>query len=153
MKQLLFSTPNDWTGFILRITVGAIMFPHGAQKLFGLFGGYGYQASMQFFTSTMKLPAFIAFMVILIECIGAVGLVAGLGTRLWALLLIAVMMGAIVTTNYKNGFFMNWFQHQNGEGYEYHLLVIGMCVALLFSGSGKLSLDAWIFRLIAKTPD
>jgi len=146
MKQLLFSTENDWAGFILRITVGAIMFPHGAQKLLGLFGGYGYRATMNFFTETLKLPAFISFLVIMIEFFGAVGLIAGLASKLWALLLIFVMTGAIVTTNYRNGFFMNWFQNQNGEGYEYHLLIIGLCIALLVNGSGKFSLDKWLLQ-------
>ena len=144
MKQLLFSTQNDWVGFILRITVGTIMFPHGAQKLLGLFGGYGYHATMNFFTKTLKLPAFISFLVIMIEFFGAFGLIAGFSSRLWALLLILIMTGAIATTNYKNGFFMNWFQNQGGEGYEYHLLVIGMCLALLFTGSGAFSLDGLI---------
>ena len=147
MKDLLFNTQNDWTGFILRITVGAIMFPHGAQKLFGLFGGYGYNATMNFFTETLKLPAFISLLVIMIEFFGAVGLIVGFASKLWALLLICIMTGAIVTTNYKNGFFMNWFQNQTGEGYEYHLLVIGMCLALLLTGSGACSLDGLI-----KTP-
>ncbi|SHG87993.1 putative oxidoreductase [Chryseolinea serpens] len=147
MKELLFNTQNDWTGFILRITVGAIMFPHGAQKLLGLFGGYGYNATMNFFAETLKLPALISFLVIVIEFFGAVGLIAGFASKLWALLLICIMTGAIVTTNYKNGFFMNWFQNQAGEGYEYHLLVIGMCLALLLTGSGAFSLDGLI-----KTP-
>lgn len=147
MKQLLFSTQSDWAGFILRVTVGVIMFPHGAQKLLGLFGGYGYNATMSFFTETMKLPAFISFLVIMIEFFGAIGLIAGLASKLWALLLIFIMAGAIVTTNYKNGFFMNWFQNQTGEGYEYHLLVVGLCIALLITGSGKFSLDKWIFQL------
>ncbi|AYB31290.1 DoxX family protein [Chryseolinea soli] len=146
MKQLLFSTQNDWAGFILRVTVGAIMFPHGAQKLLGLFGGSGYPATMNFFTETLKLPAFISFLVIMIEFFGAVGLITGFASKLWALLLIFIMIGAIATTNYKNGFFMNWFQNQNGEGYEYHLLVIGLCTALLVIGSGKFSLDKWLFQ-------
>ncbi|HEY5751362.1 MAG TPA: DoxX family protein [Chryseolinea sp.] len=144
MKQLLFSTQNDWAGFILRVTVGAIMFPHGAQKLLGLFGGYGYNATMNFFTDTLKLPVFISFLVIMIEFFGAVGLIAGFASKLWALLLIFIMAGAIFTTNYRNGFFMNWFQNQDGEGYEYHLLVIGMCLALLLTGSGACSLDGLI---------
>jgi putative oxidoreductase len=144
MKELLFNTQHVWTGFILRVTLGIIMFPHGAQKLLGLFGGYGYTATMNFFTGTLRLPAFISFLVIMIEFFGAVGLIAGFVGRLWALLLICIMVGAVVTTNYKNGFFMNWFQNQDGEGYEYHLLVIGMCLALLFTGSGAYSLDRLI---------
>lgn len=99
---------------------------------------------MNFFTDTLKLPVFISFLVIMIEFFGAVGLIAGFASKLWALLLIFIMAGAIFTTNYRNGFFMNWFQNQDGEGYEYHLLVIGMCLALLLTGSGACSLDGLI---------
>ncbi|MBL0742409.1 DoxX family protein [Chryseolinea lacunae] len=147
MKQLLFNTQNDWIGPALRFTLGFIMLPHGAQKLFGMFGGYGYPGTMTFFTETLKLPALISFLVIVIEFFGALALIAGFASRMWALLFVAIMAGAIVTTNYKHGFFMNWFQNQQGEGYEYHLLVIGLCVALLAAGSGKFSVDRWLMGM------
>lgn len=141
MQQLLFSTDNSLTGLILRLTLGLIMLPHGAQKIFGVFGGYGFKATMKFFTESMQLPWIIGLLVILIEFIGAIGLMLGLGSKIWAALFIILMFGAIVTTNYVNGFFMNWFGNQNGEGVEYHLLVIGLCMALLLTGSGKFALD------------
>lgn len=142
MMQLLFGTHYDWVGLILRITVGGIMLPHGAQKLFGWFGGYGFSATMNFFTQSMKLPWIISIAIILIELFGAIGLIIGFASRIWALGLMAIMIGAICTTNMKNGFFMNWFGNQSGEGYEYHLLVIGICVAILFVGGGKYSVDS-----------
>lgn len=117
------------------------MLPHGAQKLFGWFGGYGFSATMDFFTKSMKLPWIISVLVILIEFLGSAGLILGFVSRVWAFLLIIVMSGAIYTTNMKNGFFMNWFGNQSGEGYEYHLLVIGMCIAIVLTGSGKYSID------------
>lgn len=146
MKQLLFSTTPDWAGFILRITLGAIMLPHGAQKLLGYFGGYGFSATMTFFTGSMKLPWIVAFLVIFIEFFGAAALLAGFAGRLWALGFLVIMIGAIFTTNFKNGFFMNWFGGQAGEGYEYHLLVAGICVAILFMGSGRYSIDSLLTR-------
>lgn len=146
MKQLLFSTTHDLTGFVLRIVLGGIMFPHGAQKLFGWFGGYGFRPTMNFFTDSLKLPWIVAVLVIVIEFFGSAALIAGFASRLWALCLLVVMLGAIVTTNYKNGLFMNWFGTQAGEGYEYHVLVIGICLAILLAGSGRYSIDSLILK-------
>jgi putative oxidoreductase len=146
MKQLLVNTSGDWTALILRLTAGAIMLPHGLQKSFGLFGGFGFKASMNYFTETMKLPWIISFAVILLETIGPLGLITGAFSRLWAFGLIIVMTGAIITTNAKNGLFMNWYSSQNGEGYEYHLLFIGICVAIIVGGSGKFSADEMMMK-------
>lgn len=142
--QLLFGTQHDWAGFMLRVALGCVMLPHGAQKIFGWFGGYGFVATMDFFTKSMKLPWIISLLIILIEFVGAIGLILGFAGKVWALSLIVVMAGAIYTSNMKNGFFMNWFGNQSGEGYEYHLLVIAICIAILLLGSGKYSIDGII---------
>jgi putative oxidoreductase len=144
MKHLIFFTDNSWTGLILRLIIGAVMLPHGAQKLFGLFGGYGFKSTMMYFTGTLKLPWIIAALIIFIEFFCSIAFIAGLSSRVCALLFIIIMAGAIITTNYKFGFFMNWFGAQPGEGFEYHLLVIGICAGLLLTGSGKYSLDSLI---------
>ncbi|HEV8514254.1 MAG TPA: DoxX family protein [Cyclobacteriaceae bacterium] len=141
MKNLLFETSSNWIGLVLRLTVGLIMLPHGAQKLLGYFGGYGFRGTMSYFTETMKLPWVISLLIIMIEFFGAMGLIIGFGSRVWSMGFMAIMIGAIITTNFKNGLFMNWFGNQAGEGYEYHLLIIGLCISLLITGSGKLSLD------------
>lgn len=141
MKQFLFSTGNSWAGLILRISLGLIMLPHGAQKMLGLFGGYGFKTTLAYLVNTMKLPVSISSLVIIIEFFGSLFLIAGLGTKICALLFIAIMIGAIITTNYNNGFFMNWFGNQKGEGFEYHLLVIAICIAILLTGCGKYAVD------------
>lgn len=141
MKQLIFSTDNSYVGLILRVAAGGIMLPHGAQKALGLFGGYGYKATMQYFTGTMKLPLIISFLVILIEFAGAICLIGGFLTRIWAIAFMAVMFGAILTTAYPNGLFMNWTGSQKGEGFEYHLLMISICLGLILTGSGKFGVD------------
>lgn len=141
MKDLIIKTSNEWPGLVLRLTAGLIMLPHGLQKLAGLFGGYGFKASMDYFTTTLRLPWIIALLVILIECLGPLGLILGLFSRIWAALLIVVMIGAVVTTNAKHGLFMNWFGNQSGEGFEYHLLFIGICISIILLGSGKFSID------------
>jgi len=146
MKHLLFSSQDEPLGLILRIVLGVVMLPHGAQKLLGWFGGYGYNATMEYFTKSMKLPWIISVAVILIEFFGSIGLIVGFASRIWAIGLIAIMIGAIYTSNFKNGLFMNWFGNQSGEGYEYHLLVIGICIAVLLLGSGKYSIDNFIAK-------
>ena len=141
MKKKIFKTNNDWTGLVSRLTIGLILFPHGAQKMLGIFGGYGFSGTMKFFTGTMHLPWLIGFLVILIEFIGSLSLIAGFASRLWSALVIIEMLGAVVTTHLKNGFFMNWAGTQKGEGYEFHLLIIGLALAILINGSGKFSAD------------
>jgi putative oxidoreductase len=141
MKTRIFKTNNDWTGLITRLTIGLILFPHGVQKALGLFGGYGFTGTMAFFTDTMHLPWMIGFFVIMIEFIGSIALIAGFAGRLWSALIIILMFGIILTSHISNGFFMDWFGNQKGEGYEYHLLIIGLCLATLINGSGKFSVD------------
>ena len=120
------------------------MFPHGAQKLLGWFGGYGFDGTMKFFSDTLHIPAPLALLVILAESVGSLLLIAGLGTRLAALGISAVMLGAIATTHWKVGFFMNWFGNQAGEGYEFHLLALALSVPLLIAGGGRCALDGWV---------
>ena len=139
--KTLFQTDESWAGFTLRLTLGLVMFPHGAQKLLGWYGGFGFSGTMGFFTETMHLPWLIAFLVIIGESIGSVALLAGLLTRFTAASLAVIMVGAIVTTHLPHGFFMNWFGKQQGEGYEYYLLVIGIGLAQLVTGAGKWSVD------------
>ena len=125
----------------LRATLAVTMFPHGAQKVLGWFGGYGWSGTMGFFTEQMGLPSPVAALTILIEFVGPLLLLAGLGTRAVALGFVAIMIGAIATVHGEHGFFMNWYGQQAGEGFEYHLLVIGMAAALAFAGGGRWSLD------------
>ena len=148
MKSLLFKTNNDWAGFIIRLTVGIILFPHGAQKMLGLFGGYGFSGTMSFFTNTIHLPWLLGFLVIIIEFIGTISLIIGFASRIWSVLTIILMLGIVFTSHLDNGFFMNWFGNQKGEGYEFHLLVIGLSLAAVINGSGKLSVDERIIKLL-----
>lgn len=141
MKHLIFQTRPEFTGLLLRLTAAIILFPHGAQKLLGWFGGYGFEGTMAFFTETLHLPWLIGFLVIVIEFVGALFLLAGAATRVWAALTTILMVGIIITSHLDNGFFMNWFGNQKGEGYEFHLLMIGISLALIVNGGGRYSVD------------
>src|SRR5436190_2274613 len=119
MLNKLFATDDSFAAAILRLLLGVVFFAHGAQKMLGWFGGYGFAGTMGFFTGTMHIPAPLAFLVIVSEFFGSLALIAGLGTRLAALGAAAVMIGAVLTSHLDNGFFMNWFGQQKGEGFEY----------------------------------
>jgi putative oxidoreductase len=117
---------------------------HGAQKVLGWFGGYGFEATMNAFTTQMGIPVVFAFLAIAAEFLGGLGLVFGLLTRVAALGIASVMAVAIVMVHAQFGLFMNWSGTQQGEGYEYHLLAIAIAVALMVKGAGALSLDRWL---------
>lgn len=138
---MLLDTDRDIGLLIIRLTLGLVMFPHGTQKLLGWFGGYGFSGTMGFFTDQLGVPALPAFLVILAESLGALALIAGVVTRLAAFGIGASMIGAILMVHAPNGFFMNWYGVQAGEGFEYHLLVIGMALALIIRGGGLLAAD------------
>ena len=140
MKKI-FQTNDNTATTILRVVLGIILFPHGAQKLLGWFGGYGFTGTMGFLTGTAGLPWIIAFLVIAIDLFGALGLIFGFATRIVAAGIISLFTGIIATSHLQNGFFMNWAGNLKGEGYEYHLLIIGIAITLLVSGAGKWSVD------------
>ena len=139
--KMLFHTDDRWSLLCLRVMLGVVIFPHGAQKLFGWFGGFGFDGTIGLFTGKMGLPWIIAFLVIIGESLGALALIAGFLTRFVAASLAIIMVGAIALAHWPHGFFMDWFGQQGGQGFEFHLLVIGMCVALVLAGAGKWSVD------------
>ncbi len=127
---------------LLRIALGAIMLPHGAQHLFGWFGGYGFSGTLEWMTGTLGIPAAFAALAIVTEFFAPIALILGLGGRLAALGIAGIMTGAALT-HLPNGFFMNWFGSlpSGSEGFEYHLLVLFMAITLVIQGSGALSID------------
>jgi putative oxidoreductase len=147
--ETIFKTDGSWSSLVLRVVLGVVIFAHGAQKLFGWFGGNGFSGTMGFFTNVMHLPWLIAFLVIIGESLGSLALIGGLLTRLTAASYVVIMLGAIATVHWPVGFFMNWFGKQQGEGFEYHLLVIAISAALLITGGGKWSIDGFIARWLS----
>jgi putative oxidoreductase len=139
--MFFFKTSDTWGGLILRIVLGSVIFAHGAQKLMGWFGGQGFEGTMTSFTQHMALPWLVGFLVIIGESLGSLALLAGLLTRFTAASYILIMFGAIATVHWQHGLFMNWFGQQQGQGFEFHLLVIGMSLALIVIGGGKWSVD------------
>ncbi len=150
--QLLFKTSTSAAPLIARLALGIVMFPHGAQKMLGWFGGNGYSGTMGFFTQTMHIPALFAFLAIMAEFAGSLGLITGFLSRISAFGIAVNMAVAIITVHGANGFFMNWMVNQKGEGFEYHLLAIGLAIIVMIYGGGKASVDAAIAQRLAKDP-
>ena len=141
MLRKLFNTKDDFGLTVIRLVLGAVMFAHGAQKMLGWFGGYGFSGTMGFFENQMHVPAPLAFLAIAAEFFGGIGLLLGLFGRVAAFGVAVNMAVAILTVHLPNGFFMNWAGTQKGEGYEYHLLVLAITAVIMVKGSGALSVD------------
>ncbi|MGC1449309.1 MAG: DoxX family protein [Candidatus Sulfotelmatobacter sp.] len=141
MLRKLVSTDNDRATTILRVVLGIIFFAHGAQKMLGWFGGYGFTGTMGFFTGLLHVPAPFAFLAICAEFFGGLGLIFGFLTRIAALGISCNMLVAVAMIHRQFGFFMNWTGAQKGEGYEYHLLILATTVFLMIRGAGAASID------------
>lgn len=150
MGSMLVATKGGWTATVLRLVLGLVMFPHGAQKVLGWFGGYGFEGTMGFFTGTLHIPAVFAFLAIAAEFGGSLLLIAGAATRLAALGIGVTMVVAALKVHVGNGFFMNWYGNQAGEGFEYHILAAGIALALLIAGGGKASVDEVLARKVGE---
>jgi putative oxidoreductase len=140
MFHKLFATSNDFALTVVRLVLGVTFFMHGAQKMLGWFGGYGFHATMGTFTH-LGIPAPLAFLAICAEFFGGLGLLVGLLSRVAALGIMVNMLVAIATVHHVNGFFMNWTGQQKGEGFEFHLLAIALAIVVLIKGSGAVSID------------
>jgi putative oxidoreductase len=144
--KFLLKTNNSFAPTLARLVLGAVMFPHGAQKVLGWFGGYGFNGTMNFFTQQMHIPAAFAVLAIAAEFLGSLALITGFLSRIAALGIAVEMAVAVAMVHAPNGFFMNWFGNQKGEGFEYHLLAIGLALIVLIYGGGKASIDSFIAR-------
>jgi putative oxidoreductase len=153
MKALnfLFKTDNDVSNLLLRLILGVVFFSHGAQMVLGWFGGYGFSGTMGFFTGTLHIPAPFAFLAIATQFAGAIALILGLFTRLAALGIMANMLVAVAMVHTQYGWFMNWSGNQKGEGFEYHLLAVGIAIVLIIRGGGKWSADTAIENSLSAT--
>jgi putative oxidoreductase len=140
MNTIILKTDASPALLIIRLALGIVMFPHGAQKMFGWFNGPGFRQTLDIFEG-MGFPAWSTGLLMLFECIGSLLLIAGLFTRIWAFGIGTAMTVCMFMNHVQHGFFMNWFGVQQGEGFEFHLLAIGISLALFIRGGGLFSLD------------
>ena len=143
----LLATDRAAAPLVARVSLGLLLFPHGAQHALGWFGGYGFAGTLGWMTGTLGFPAPAAALAIVVEILAPIALVLGLGGRVAALGLVGLMLGAI-STHASSGFFMNWFGSlpAGTEGFEYHLLAIALAAVVCIDGSGAWSLDRRLSR-------
>lgn len=141
MTRRILATDDSTATAILRLVLGIVFFAHGAQKMLGWFGGFGFSGTMGYFTGSMHIPAPLAFLAIAAEFFGGLGLILGFLTRIAAFGIAVNMVVAIITVHSAFGFFMNWNGTQKGEGFEYHVLVLAMTAFLIIRGAGAVSVD------------
>lgn len=144
LKNLYYTTDNV-AGLIARVVLGIVILPHGLQKTLGLFGGGGFSNTVDFFVST-GMPSIVAVLIIAAESLGAISLIVGFLARFSAAAITLIMLGAIFMVHKPHGFFMNWFGANEGEGFEYHILAIGLGLIVVVVGAGKASID----RMLSK---
>jgi putative oxidoreductase len=142
--RMVNTDPNNFALTVLRLVLGVVFFAHGAQKMLGWFGGYGFSGTMGFFTHQMGIPAPLAFLAIAAEFFGGLGLILGFLSRVAAFGIAINMLVAILMVHHQFGLFMNWGGDQKGEGIEYHLLVLAISLAIMLSGAGAFSVDGWL---------
>lgn len=147
MVRRLMNTTDDFAVTILRLLLGLVFFAHGAQKVLGWFGGYGFSGTMGFFTHQMGIPAPFAALAIAAEFLGGIGLLLGFLGRIAAFGIAFEMVVAVAMVHRHFGFFANWTGQQKGEGFEYHILAVAIALAIMIKGSGAFSLD----RVLSKS--
>jgi putative oxidoreductase len=142
----IVATTNDLTLALCRLVLGIVFSLHGSQLALGWFGGYGFSGTVHFFTTQLGIPAMFAALAILAQFLGGLGLIVGLLSRIAAFGIAADMLVAVFKVHLPVGFFMNWYGAQKGEGYEYHLLVLALCLLIMVKGAGALSIDRILSR-------
>ena len=144
MLQKLMNTQNEYSLALARVILGLVFFAHGAQKMFGWFGGSGFSGTISDFVKS-GMPVAVALFAIFVEFLGGLSLLFGLLSRVAALGIIVEMIGAVLTIHIHIGFFMNWVGDQKGEGFEYHLIAIALAFLIMVRGAGALSIDYMVF--------
>ena len=149
MFAWLLATDGDWVLTLARVVLGATFFAHGAQKLFGWFGGHGLEATLRTFREHLGIPAPLTYLAIAAELFGGLGLIVGLLSRIAALGVAGTMIVAMFKVHWPFGFFINWFGDRKGHGIEYHLLAIALAAVIIVHGAGALSVDRALYRRLA----
>jgi len=146
MLKRLVQTSDHMTDLVVRLALGIVFFPHGAQKVLGWFGGYGFDATLGFFTGNMGIPTVFALLAIAAEFLGSLGLIAGFLSRVAAFGIFCNMAVAVAMVHYKIGFFMNWGGKlpAGAEGFEYHILAMALAFAVMVRGAGPVSVDRFL---------
>lgn len=149
INRLLNTDENNYSLLFLRIVAAIAIFPHGAQKLLGWFGGAGLQATLNSFSAYLGIPSYLAILAVLAESLGALLLVLGLFSRVSAFGLAVTMVVAVFSAHIHNGFFMNWSGTAKGEGFEYHFIYFAIVMVIAVKGAGAFAMDSLLSKKTA----
>lgn len=145
INRLLQTNSKNVAALIVRLAVAVVIFPHGAQKLLGWFGGRGFSETMYIFTEMIHIPWILVLLVIAAEFFGSLLLAIGAFTRLAALFISFNFIGVLIVDIGVSRFFMNWQKAAGqGEGLEYFILLFGLLIASMIMGGGAASVDATV---------
>lgn len=143
--DIIFGSYPSWSLLIVRVVLGIIFFAHGAQKVFGWFGGPGLKGTIGYFKQSLGIPAGATVIAAFTECFGGLAILVGFLARPAALGLVCVMLVAVAKVHWKNGFYLNMSMTPGkGHGYEFNLALIGLALAVLVGGAGLFSVDRLI---------
>jgi len=148
LRSLLETQPN-YVYLFLRVIAGLIIFPYGMQKLFGWFEDFGGGVGTREVLSRMnekKIPSAIAWMVIIGQSLGSIGLILGCLGRIAAAANFIIFTGAIFT-HVEDGWTMNWTGKKKGEGIEYFVMLLSILFIIIITGSGPVSIDRWLLAI------
>ncbi len=148
MIEKLLQTDTDYVCTFLRFVAGIIIFPYGMQKLLGWFDGVGIEGTLEQMT-VRKIPKFIAWLIIIGQSLGSIALIFGFLGRIAAGGLFIIFTGALIV-HLPDGWSMNWFGTKNGEGIEYHVLLLSLLLIIIVKGSGGMSIDSWLLGILSE---
>ena len=145
MANKLLSTTATPSALVLRLALGIVILAHGLQQTFGYLGGVGMARKIDYYYNSFGVPKFFGFLGVMIVSLGALLLILGFWTRIMAFLIGSFLTTAMFLGGHiHNGIFMNWEGQRPGEGFEYHILGIGIALSLFILGGGLLSIDQWL---------
>ncbi|MGH7713210.1 MAG: DoxX family protein [Gemmatimonadaceae bacterium] len=140
MWRALIQTSDDRIPMLARLALGIVIFPHGAQKLLGWYGGPGIDGALGSYAA-LGIPAVVGWLAMLTEFFGGIALIVGFLGRVMAFAIAVDMIAAVMTLHWRVGFFMNWNGQLQGEGFEFHILAVTLALVVMIRGSGALSID------------
>src|SRR4030095_7438549 len=147
MLHKLLQTTDDWVYLFLRVVAGIIIFPYGMQKLFGWFGDLGGGVGPKEVLRQMRtkgVPPLVGWLIIIGQSFGSVALLLGFFGRIAAMANFIIFTGALFV-HVPGGWTMNWLGKKKGEGIEYFIMLLSILLVIILRGSGKLSIDQWLF--------
>ena len=140
LLRAMMVTSDDRIPMLARLALGIVILPHGAQNLFGWFGGPGIDGALGSYAAN-GIPPFLGWIALVAQFFGGVALVIGFMGRVAAFAIAVVLIAAVITLHWSVGFFMDWNGQLQGEGFEFHILAVTLALIVLIRGSGALSID------------